>query len=93
MDGLFLTRKPFAEKIIVLAGMTSAKAIDSPLLLSFPLYNEKTTSTDKDWTAMRDITFREILGSLLFLATRTRPDLATAVSILGKLQQAPFVVH
>ena len=42
---------------------------------------------------MRDITFREVLWSILFLATRTRSDLATAVSMLGKLQKAPLVVH
>ena len=51
------------------------------------------TPTDKDLTAMRDIPFREVLGSLLFLATHTRPDLATAVSMLVKLQQASLVVH
>ena len=42
---------------------------------------------------MRDIPFREVLGSPLFLATHTRPDLATAVSMLGNFQQAPLVVH
>ena len=68
--------------------MTNSKAIYSPLPLSHPLYNEKTTKADTDLTAMRDIPFREVLGSLLFLATSTRPDLATAVSMLGKFQQA-----
>ena len=43
--------------------------------------------------AMRDIPYREVLGSLLFLATRTRPDLSTAVSMLGKYQQAPMIEH
>ena len=92
-DGLFLSQRPFAEKIIELAGMKNAKSIKSPLPLSHPLYKEKTTPTKDEIDAMTGIPYREVLGSLLFLATRTRPDLATAVSMLGKFQQAPKVEH
>lgn len=42
---------------------------------------------------MEGIPYREVLGSLLYLATHTRPDLATAVSMLGKYQQAPLMAH
>ena len=79
VNGLFLPQKPFAQKIIDLAGMTNAKATDSPLPLSHPLYSEKKRPTDKEMTSMRDIPFREVLESLLFLAPRTSPDLTTAV--------------
>ena len=73
--------------------MTNAKAIDSPLPLSHTLHIEKTKKTDEDLTSMRDIHFREMFGSLPFLATRTRSDLATEFSILGKFQQALLVLH
>lgn len=33
--------------------------------------------------------YLHILGSLIFLSTRTRPDISTAVSMLGKFQQDP----
>ena len=92
-NGLFLSQRPFAEKIIALAGMKNAKPTKTPLPLSHPLYKEKITPTRQDTDAMRNIPYREVLGSLLFLATRTRPDLATAVSMLGKFQQAPLVEH
>ena len=91
--GMFLSQKPFAEKIVELAGMTNAKPAKYPLPLSHPLYDEKTTPSEENLTAMQGIPFREVLGSLLFLATRTRPDLATAVSMLGKFQQEPLVKH
>ena len=90
---MFLSQKPFAEKIVELAGMTNAKPAKYPLPLSHPLYDEKTTPSEENLTAMQGIPFREVLGSLLFLATRTRPDLATAVSMLGKFQQEPLVKH
>ena len=70
MNGLFLTKMPFAEKIIDLTGLTNAKTLDSTLPLSLPLDNEKPALTDKDLTSMQDISFREVLGSLLFLETR-----------------------
>lgn len=38
---------------------------------------------------MEDKPFRSLLGALLYLSTRTRPDLATAVSMLGKYQSDP----
>ena len=42
---------------------------------------------------MQDIPYREVLGSLLFLATRTHPDLAMEFSMLGRHQQEPMVKH
>jgi len=80
--GLLLSQRPFSEKIFDLAGMTKAKPTRAPLPLSHPLYEEKIPPRPKDQEAMRDVPYREVLGSLLFLATRTRPDLETAVSML-----------
>ena len=91
--GLFLSQRPFGEKIVDLAGMTNAKPTHAPLPLSHPLYEENKTPTEKDLKAMRDIPYREVLGSLLFLATRTRPDLSTAVSMLGQYHQASMIEH
>lgn len=91
--GMFLSQRPFTEKIIELAGMSTAKQTDSPLPLSHPLYEEKRLPTGQEQEAMTDVPYREVLGSLLFLATRTRPDLSTAVSMLVKYQEAPLPVH
>ena len=92
-DGIFLSQRPFSEKIVELAGMSNAKPTKSPLPLSHLLYEEKKKPSPKDITMMRDVPYRQVLGSLLFLATRTRPDLATAVSMLGKFQENPLVEH
>ena len=91
--GLFLSQRPFAEKIVDLAGMTNAKPTHAPLPLSHSLYDENKTPTEKYLKAMRDIPYREVLGSLLFLATRTFSDISTAVPGLGKYQQYPMIEH
>lgn len=45
--------------------------------------------TKDEESQMLTISFQEILGSFLFLSTRTRPDLSVSVSILGKFASAP----
>lgn len=42
---------------------------------------------------MRTIPFRAAIGSLLYLSTRARPDIAAAVSILAKHSQDPSAIH
>lgn len=92
-SGLFLTQRPYAQKIIELVGMKSAKSTEAPLPLSHPLYDKLTPSDQVVSAAMVAVPYRQILGTLLFLSTRTRPDLATAVSMLGKYQSDPAPQH
>lgn len=42
---------------------------------------------------MESVPFRESLGALLYLCTRTGPEIATAVSTLSKFQSDPGVSH
>lgn len=42
---------------------------------------------------MESIPYWQVLGSLLFLCTRSRPEVATAVSMLRKFQEALLLVH
>ena len=42
---------------------------------------------------MADIPYRSVVGSLMYLAVRTRPDLSMAVSALSRHCQAPQPEH
>lgn len=42
---------------------------------------------------IKSVPYRKVLGSLVYLSTRTRPDIATATSMLGKFQESPSRVH
>ena len=92
-NGLFLSQKAYAERIVEKAGMEDAKVANTPLPLSHPLYEERTGTSDAEREFMRRAPYRQLLGSLLFLATRTRPDIATAVSMLAKFQSDPSIKH
>jgi hypothetical protein len=49
--------------------------------------------SESDSKHMVGVAYREAIGSLLFLAVRTRPDIAVAVSILSKHMQFPRPCH
>lgn len=42
---------------------------------------------------MQGIPYREILGALLYLSTRTRPNIATTMLMFGKFQAGPAPKH
>ena len=92
-DGLFLSQKAYAERIVEKAGMEDAKPASTPLPMAHPLYEPRTETTEADRKFMERAPYRELLGSLLFLATRTRPDLMAAVSMLAKFQADPGIKH
>ena len=50
-------------------------------------------STEEEKIEMADVPYRSAIGSLMYLATCTRPDLAAAMSELSKFSQNPGVAH
>lgn len=49
--------------------------------------------TDEDSMAAQSIPHREAVGSLIYLANCTRPDIAVAVGVLSRFLQNPGRVH
>lgn len=92
-SGKFLYLRTFAALILKLAGKMESKYTDPPLPLSHLLYEEKLMHTDTDIAVLGGIRYHEVLWSIVYLATHTRPDMATSVSILGKFQQAQMIEH
>lgn len=69
--------------------MPDCKPTDTPLPLAHTLYRDRVATSEEEQRHMATVTFRSILGSLIYLSTRTRPDISTAVSMLGKFQADP----
>jgi Reverse transcriptase (RNA-dependent DNA polymerase) len=81
-DGNFLISQPaYIQKIIDNAGMTYAKPSKFPLDTGYYKFDGKELATNEE--------FRMIIGSLLYLSTNTRPDIAASVSILSKRIKDP----
>ena len=71
----------------------SAKSIDTPMDPHVPLSRSLCPVSDTDKLDMAAIPYRELVGSLNYLATCTRPDIVTAVSVLSRFLVNPGRSH
>ena len=65
-------------------GMDQAKPIKTPVNVS-----EKLTQADEEFKEVDQAVFQSAVGSLLYLSTCTRPDIAYAVSNVAKFCSKP----
>jgi hypothetical protein len=72
--------------------MLESKPAPTPMVQSSDLIH-KSPCSEYDSKHMIGVPYREAIVSLLFLAVRTRPDIAVAVSILSKHVQCPRPCH
>jgi hypothetical protein len=72
--------------------MLESKPAPTPMGQSSDLMH-KSPCSESDSKRMIGVPYLEAIGSLLFLAVRTRPDIAVAVSILSKHVQCPRPFH
>ena len=81
-EGSWLSQKHFVEQMLSRFGMKNCKPVCTPAVT-----NEPGTETPSDDVDQR--LYREIVGSLLFLSTRTRPDISAAVGLPSRRCSSP----
>ena len=91
--GYHISQSALAHKIIQTANMCNANPAKSPLPSGHVLYDPKQERSEQSKMEMLNVPYAEVLGAMLYLSTRTRPDIASAVSMLGKYQSAPEQNH
>lgn len=90
-NGILYSQSAFTELILASAKKSDSKPVGTPLPLCHTLYGERASASEVDRRQMATVPYRKFLGSLIYLSTRTRPDIATADSILGKFQADPVL--
>lgn len=80
-DGsIFITQRLYSEKILEKFGMAQSKTVSTPIEGQI----EESEEVLKD-----QIPYRQAVGSLMYLMTATRPDLAYALSIVSTKLDSP----
>lgn len=79
---LLLSQTRYAEKILERFGMLNAKPVVTPM-------ESQISSTDLEGELMDPTLYRQAIGSLMYLAVGTRPDIQFAVSRLAQYVQSP----
>ncbi|KNZ61397.1 hypothetical protein VP01_1405g3 [Puccinia sorghi] len=86
-----LSQQKLIAKGLKLAGIKECRPVKTPLSVGVQLVTA--TEHEKDEFEKLKINYRSHTGILNYLACRTRPDLAPAVSILSSFNQAPGIQH
>lgn len=86
-NGLFANQKQFATKVIERFKLTEASVVSIP---ADP--HVKFDAFENGQIADR-VPYKEAIGSLLFLAMVTRPDLSFSVGVLSRYAENPTRAH
>ena len=87
-----LSQEAYVNAMVTRYGLSDAVSHTLPLPEGFRLYPTGDEQSPLCSKSEREI-YKSLLGSLLYAAIGTRPDISTAISILGRVQLEPTVAH
>ena len=85
---VYLHQGQYIEKMLKKFGQTEAKSVSTPADCNVKLQKEDSVSRPVD-----TISYQSIVGSLLYAAITTRPDIAQAVGVVSKFCANPTQSH
>ena len=85
---LWIHQKQYISKLLVKYGMTEAKTVSTPTDISVKLRMD-----DKHSKQVDQVMYQSIVGSLLYAAVVTRPDISQAVGVISKFSSRPTEAH
>ena len=93
--GYFPVQEKYAQEVVRKFGIGEAKVASTPFEhgSEMGLAEVSNSAGEGSLARMVDIPYRTVVGSLMYLAVCTRPDLSMAVSALSRYCQAPQPEH
>lgn len=86
-DGIKLSQKQYIEKLLERYGLQDANPVSTPMDL-----NVKLVANDGS-NPVEVAKYQSVVGSLLYAAVATRPDISQAVGVLSRFNSAPTQTH
>ena len=90
---IHLSQKQYILNKLDEFGMTDCKSVGTPMIPSLKLTSEQCPQTADEKAEMQNIPYINAVGSLLYLAIMTRPDIAYAASVLARFNSNPGLAH
>ena len=88
-----LSQRQAVVDILHKFNMADAAPVHTPLNPSVKLTAADAPKSKEDEYEMRNIPYREAVGSMMYLAISTRPDIAYAVGVLSRFSSNPGLSH
>ena len=85
VTSLHMSQKAYVESVLRRFGMATCKPAITPMVEKF----FEGYDADEDQSQVNTELYQKMIGSLLYLALRTRPDILVSVLILARFQQKP----
>jgi hypothetical protein len=90
---LSLSQGAFIEKMVERFRLGNAHPISTPLDPGISLTDTQSPTHSSEIEEMRNIPYKQLIGSLLYIARMTRPDITFAVSLLSRFMANPGRIH
>ncbi|PNF15680.1 hypothetical protein B7P43_G14259 [Cryptotermes secundus] len=83
-DGIHISQTNYASQVLEKYNMQESREMKTPMAMTTP-------TNDKGENEKNDIRFpyREAVGSLLYMTSKTRPDMAFAVNVVSRTLENP----
>lgn len=92
-DTISIDQTEYIEEILERFNMSECNPAITPLDPNQKLDKEMSPKTQQEVAGMEKVPYREALGALMFLNQGTRPDIASAITSLGRFVMNPGKVH
>lgn len=88
-----LDQTAYVNRILKRFSMQNCNAVSSPLEAGQRISKEMCAKSEAEKQAMVDVPYRQAIGSLMFLAQITRPDISFPVNLLSRYCESPGMGH
>ena len=89
-----LTQSSYIDQVTARFNMTAAKPAPTPMISDFGSRSSSLEhQSEEERKHMESVPYRELLGCLLYLSRRTRPDISFAVGVLCRAANNPTAQH
>lgn len=92
-NSIAIDQSQYICEVIERFGMSDAKPISSPLDVNQKISAELCPKVDAEKFDMKNVPYKEAIGSLLYAAQVSRPDINFAVNLLSRYSENPGKAH
>lgn len=79
-----LTQQKYINDLLSRFNMCDSKVVSTPMDLSLKINKQSCANIKDNSTKSKDVPYQQLIGSLLYLSTNTRPDISFSVSYLSQ---------
>lgn len=91
---ILMSQSRYTKKILTYHSMMDCRPVNTPMdPAQYDQITKKKTANDEENFEMQSIPYREAIGQLLYLSTRTRPGIVSAINVLSRHVANPRPVH